>query len=271
MSRSGGVLTMTDLKRDSEQALVLAGRIAERCGLLLDVLYALGLRGLPLREAVPALQRLDQRITSIDRCVRALIGEHFPHWEHVPGPVIDVDSAPVALIRRAAQLNPPIVVLSSSWNDGRDADRRRGVAAISIIPAPVLITNGSSAVRVDRAVLLTAAAAPPQALVASARDWVHWFHAVGDGSVFIGEPSLDVVVVKEESPQGAIAALVAHEPSLVLIPKPAMDGARGGVMREAVASFLEQHRAHVLIVPDSGPPQLRPGTELDLALVAAGA
>ena len=74
-----------------------------------------------------------------------------------------------------------------------------------------------------------------------------------DGSVFIGEPSLDVVVVKEETPQGAIAALVAHEPSLVLIPKPAMDGARGGVMREAVASFLEQHRAHVLIVPDSGP------------------
>ena len=270
MSRSGGVLTMTDLKRGSEQALVLAGRIAERCGLLLDVLYALGLRGLSLREAVPALQRLDQRITSIDRSVRSLLGEHFPHWDHVPGPVIDVDSAPVALIRRAAQLNPPIVVLSSSWNDGRDADRRRGVAAIATIQSPVLITGSRSTDHVERAVLLTAAT-PPHALVASARDWAHWFRAVGDGSVFTREPSLDVVVVEEESPQEAIAALVRHEPSLVLIPKPAMDGARGRVMRAAVASFLEQHRAHVLILPGSVPPRLRPGTELDLALVAAGA
>jgi hypothetical protein len=261
---------MTDLKRDSVQALVLAGRIAERCGLLLDVLYALGLRGLSLREAVPALQRLDQRITSIDRSVRSLIGEHFPHWEHVPGPVIDVDSAPVALIRRAAQLNPPIVVLSSSWNDGRDADRRRGVAALATIPAPVLITGRSSADPVERAVLVTAAT-PPQAFVASARDWVHWFHAVGDGSVFTREPSLDVVVVEDQSTQEAMAALVTHEPSLVLIPKPAMDGAMGGVMRDTVASFLAQHGAHALILPDSGPPRLRPGTELDLALVAAGA
>lgn len=267
MSRNAGVLTMTDLRPDSEQALVLAGRIAERCGLVLDVLYALGVRG--LFQLVPELQELDKRITSIDRSIRALIRAHFPHWDRAPGPVIDVDNGPVALLRRAAQLQPRIVVLPLSLNEVRDGDQPRDFAAAATLSAPVLLVNSTSASCGERAVLIAPAATPPHAFVRFAREWVRWLEAVGNSPLFPRELSLDVVAVEDAS--GLKAGFITHEPSLILIPKSAMDEPRGGAMRAAVASLLAQHRSHVLIMPDSTPPPLRAESELDLSLAAAGA
>lgn len=269
MIRNAGVLTMTDLSPASEGALVLAGRIAERCGLQLDVLYALGLRGVPLRDAVTELQEIDQRITFIDRSVRSLIRANFPHWDHAPGPVIDVDNSPVALSRRAAQLQPPIIVLPSNWNDVRNADCQSGFSAIATISAPVLLVSSTNAIREERVVLLTAAASASHPFVRVAREWALWLQDMANDSAFSGESRLDVVAVEHTSRHHAAAALTVHEPSLVLIPKSTMDGPISGVMRAAVASFLTQHPSHILILPDSVPPP--PRSEFGLPLVAAGA
>ena len=270
MSRNSGVLTMTDLKPDSEQALVLAGRIAERCDLRLDVLYALGLRGLLLRDAVPELQELDQRITFIDRSVRSLIRAHFPDWDSVPGPVIDVDRGPVALGRRVAQLEPPIVALPSSRSAIRD-DGQCGFAAIATISAPVVLVSSTNGSCKERALLITAETTPSHALVRLADEWLLWFQAVSSDSVIPGEPGLDVLVMEGASQERAIADLTALERPIVLVPKSVMDGPMSSVMRAAVASFLKVQPSHVLIMPDASPPPLRPEFQFDLSLVAAGA
>lgn len=271
MSRNAGVLTMTDLRPDSEQALVLAGRIAERCGLRMDVLYALGLRGLSLRDAVPTLHDLDQRIATVVRSVRSLVRAHFPHWEQVPGPVIDVDNGPVALTRRAAQLQPPIIVLPSRWHDAQDADWSRGLAAIATISMPVLLVSRTGASCCERAVLLTMAATSTHTFVPFTHEWVRWFQAVGSGSTISDEPSIAVVAIEDSSRLQAIAAVTMHERPLVVIPKAALEGPKGGVMRTAVASFLTRQSSHVLITPDVVPPPLRPECQTDLSLVVADA
>lgn len=254
----GGVLAVTDLNPGSaRQVLEMGGRMAERCDLELDVLYALDLRGLTLRKALPELLELDRRLASIDLAVRELIRELFPHWHRVHGPVIDVESAAAALSRRAAQLQPAVVVLPASWSDApATGPRPVSLATIADVKSAVLIM-GETRCEIDGGSLLATPTLLSPSSIEAACEWVLWLRSVGsDAEPPDDDLRLDIVLVDNAAPGLQDPAFQAFATSLVLIPREALSGARGATVRRAVSMLLEQRTAHVLILPGSPPPRL---------------
>lgn len=107
------VLVGSDLGPGSDAVVRGAAALALGSGATLHVVHALGLIGLPLREAVTSLQGgvVEQaRHTLREQVRRVLAG-----CADVVVPVVDYQSPPLAILERAKSLEADLVVLGAAW------------------------------------------------------------------------------------------------------------------------------------------------------------
>lgn len=246
-----GILTMTDLTPGSDAALRVAGRVAEREGVEVDVLYALGLKGQPLRQAAPALARLESHIGAVDRAVREQAARLFPPALPVRGPVIDFDGSVEALRRRAGQLRPRLVVLPTGAQPGVFGALR--LCSEMIPGAPILLVSPATAAPSGRVLLLVEPDVFGHELVESACCWLSWLRDVstdGDGECV---PDVDALFVDAE-PGSMLGSATGSAAELVVLPTTVV---RPDTMQRIIGVVADTAASVLLLPPDAGAPEIR--------------
>lgn len=262
-SVSAGVLVLTDLTAASDVPLRVAGRLAEGLGCRLDVLYAMGITGRPLTEAVPVLEDLEARIGAIDRSLRAQVEAQSLSVRAGAG-VIDFDAPSVAVPRRIRQLSPHVVVLPAGEVEEACGGATDGWWCVGV--PPVLLAGGSLPVPGGRVMVVGAPEWADAVVPRSAVRWSEWLLEVWVGRV-PGVAAREEIVVVDAADRARAPASWCESASLVVIPAPVMAGSTGvrEVVRAAAAAAVP-----VLVVSREAADPPEPNAESDPSVVLVG-
>jgi nucleotide-binding universal stress UspA family protein len=134
------VLVGSDLGPRSDAVVRGAAALALGSGAALHVVHALGMVGMPLREAVAALE------TGADRRARGALDEQL---RRVLGkgsdpalPAVDFRCAPAALLERARELDPGVVVVGAGSSDAAEDPAGTPFRVAARSARPVLVLRG---------------------------------------------------------------------------------------------------------------------------------
>lgn len=242
---------MTDLTSGSDAALRLAGRVAEREGLEVDLLYALGLKGQSLRQAAPALARLEGHIASIDRAARAQAARLFPESLPVSGPVIDFDGPVEALSRRVRQLRPELVVLPAGAQPGVFGALR--LCSEVTLRTPVLLVSQATPAASGRVLLLVEPDVFGHHLVQSACGWHSWLRGVMTDAQEECVPDVDALFIDAE-PGSMLGSATGSTAELVVLPTPVV---RPATIQRIIGVVADTAACVLLLPPEVDVPGVR--------------
>ena len=136
------VLVGSDLGPRSDAVVRGAAALASGCGATLHVVHALGWIGMPLREAVTALEAGADRRAS--RALEEQAGRVTGRGSGSVLPAVEYGCPPLAILERAKDLEPGVVVLGAAGPPGaREPLSGTTFRVAARSPRPVLVLRGS--------------------------------------------------------------------------------------------------------------------------------
>lgn len=255
MSRT--VLALTDLTARSDAALVWADSVAAACGWSLHVAHAVELADRELARTGDDLHRVHHAIVTADAAARAQLQRTLGERAALTERVIDLDGAWPAMQRRAAVLQPALMVLPRvvfSADDAFDSAGRNH--ALAQIQCDVLLVDDSAPSDARHMVAILHQVTLDARTIQCAGRWSHILkHAIASSSI-ASTPALELVLLADD---GSLPpALQEPAPDLVIIPGTLLSRDEpDGSMFWSLRKMLRETSAPVLVL--RGEPQVQPG------------
>lgn len=251
---TSGILMMTDLTQRSDSAVRLAGNLSSAHGWELHVAHALGMTGPGRGEGLPGFTELHARILAADREARDQMLRLVSGLDRAPAPVIDLDGPTGALVRRATQLRPAIVVLPFAWAWDRSGQDPVALApaVLERVSAPLLFVGDVVRSPIRRVLVLVAPRALESTLVSDAGRWAAWLDDALGADTQAGTPKVEVALL-EDGPAGRDwAALFDSAPAdLIILPRASLRAGASDAVHDAFEAVLAGAPAPMLVLSDA--------------------
>ncbi len=244
------VLTVTDLTERSDAAVVWADTIAKAHDWDLHVGHAIDLAERERGTSEAHLLQLERSIVMADAASRAQMDRTLGSRRLLPTRVIDLDGLVPAMLRRTAQLEPDLVVLSSGWSwslcgTSEDALSPDVIAQLS---ANLLVVRHASPPAARRIVVALDPAHLVPEVIQSAARWSYWLREAVRADGLNRVPDLDVVFMDDEGDDRDLTDAITREPADLIVvpaasvttpdPRPATDRLMRYLLAESVAPLL---------------------------------
>ncbi|MGH7444700.1 MAG: hypothetical protein ACREKM_07480 [Longimicrobiales bacterium] len=248
------LLTVTDLTERSDAAVVWADTIARARGWDLHVAHAVSLAERERGTSTGQLLQLERAIVTADVASRAQMQRTLRRPTAALPRIIDLDGLVPAMLRRAAVLQPELIIIASGWSWDSTDTRADALspAVIRRLASNLLIVRDALPPLARRIIVALDPDSLDAQIIRAAARWSHWLREATAGAAH-AVPDLDVVFVNDDDGPGRdLTAVIEREPADLIVAPAAMTAAgRTGRQRDAVMEYLLAHAsAPVLLLRD---------------------